>query len=64
MNIAINKILQQKLSRRDFLKTVGVGAVAMVGLSAIVPSLGRPTNLSHVTSGYGSGRYVSRPNGR
>jgi hypothetical protein len=63
MNKTIDKLLQQKISRQEFLKTVGVGALALVGLSALVPSLRQPFKAKGRSSAYGIGKYTTGADG-
>lgn len=63
----LNTLLTKKMDRKDFIKHVGIGAIAAVGLSSIlkaVSSVGTPSapsstsSASNTTSlGYGSSPY-------
>ncbi|OGL22324.1 hypothetical protein A2707_03285 [Candidatus Saccharibacteria bacterium RIFCSPHIGHO2_01_FULL_45_15] len=62
----LNTLLTKKMDRKDFLKHVGVGVVAAVGLSSIlkaVSSTGAPAtsnssaNTNSSSLGYGSSAY-------
>jgi hypothetical protein len=63
----LNTLLTKKMDRRDFLKHVGVGLVAVSGVSAIVKTLGSvsttttPAKSAGTTMrGYGSSTYGGR----
>ena len=49
------------MSRRDFLKTVGVGVVGLSATAAILPSLTKSSHNSFSRTGYGMGRYTNGP---
>jgi len=50
----VQTLLQKKMDRRDFIKHVGVGFVAILGLSAVVRAM---TSTGQRTDGYSSGVY-------
>ncbi len=63
----INTLLTKKMDRRDFFKHVGVGIVAVSGVSAIVKTLGTVTTIGEqpkqkavAMRGYGSSVYGGR----
>ena len=57
----IAKILDTEMERKDFLKLLGIGAVAAVGISGILKAVSQPTVKSNHTAskdtGYGSMAY-------
>lgn len=57
----ISKILDTEMERKDFLKLVGIGAVAAIGLGQIVKAIGGHTSQPKTTQvksqGYGSMAY-------
>jgi hypothetical protein len=53
-----DNILNRKLTRKDFLMTLGMSIVGLIGISSLLGILsgkGSPTNTSNMT--YGSGSY-------
>ena len=57
----IAKILDTEMERKDFLKLVGIGAVAAIGLGQIVKAIGghasQPKTSQATSQGYGSMAY-------
>lgn len=56
----IAKILDTEMERKDFLKLLGIGAVAAVGVSGIIKAMSQPTQKQPAKSsavGYGSMAY-------
>ncbi len=57
----ISKILDTEMERKDFLKLLGIGAVAAVGVSGIIKAMSQPsgtkTSQQSTASGYGSMAY-------
>ena len=51
----IAKILDTEMERKDFLKLLGIGAVAAVGVSGILKAISQPTTKSNNTSSTGNG---------
>jgi hypothetical protein len=57
LNINAAKVLQKEMDRKDFLKHVGIAAVALTGASAIIKLLAdQPTQKSQQV-GYGGSVY-------
>lgn len=56
----VSKLLEAEMERKDFLKLVGLGAVAAIGvtsiLKAITPATERPS-VAKTDGGYGSMAY-------
>lgn len=59
MQSELNGLLQKKMDRLTFLKHVGIGFVALTGVSSVVKTLGGfgSTSSSSQTSGYGGSIY-------
>lgn len=56
LNIA--QLLEKEMDRKDFLKHVGIGIIALMGLSTVLKTLiQQPTSNSQEQSGYGSSVY-------
>ena len=57
----INDLLQQEMDRKDFLKHMGVAAVALIGVPAVIKALSQsaaqPSAQSAKNMGYGSSAY-------
>ncbi|HEU5122373.1 MAG TPA: twin-arginine translocation signal domain-containing protein [Candidatus Saccharimonadales bacterium] len=53
-------LLQKKMDRRDFIKHVGIGFVALLGLSAVLRALSSMNGTSKSTVGYSGGVYGGR----
>ncbi len=56
----ISKLLDTEMERKDFLKLLGVGAVAAVGVSGIIKAMTQPAEKKVTKSGsagYGSMAY-------
>jgi hypothetical protein len=51
----VQTLLQKKMDRRDFIKHVGIGFVALIGLSAIVRSMNATGGQK--VEGYSTGVY-------
>lgn len=67
MSRQIDELLAKKMDRRDFLKHVGVGTLALFGFGAVVKMLSsvepKAVNNNKTTGlGYGSGAYGGKPN--
>lgn len=56
MSNNINEILNRRISRKDFLKTLGLAAVSILGFSSIAGILAGKHN-NNATSGFGAGPY-------
>lgn len=50
----VQTLLQKKMDRRDFIKHVGVGFVAILGISTIVRSM---NSIGQKNQGYSAGAY-------
>lgn len=57
MQSELNNLLQKKMDRLTFLKHVGVGVVALTGVSAIVKTMGSVGGAKQSTVGYGASTY-------
>lgn len=56
LNIA--QLLEKEMDRKDFLKHVGIGVIALTGLSTILKTLvQQPTSQSKAQTSYGSSVY-------
>jgi hypothetical protein len=57
----ISKLLDTEMERKDFLKLIGIGAVAAVGVSGILKAMSQPTSKKTsqhpANAGYGSMAY-------
>lgn len=53
----VNQLMEKEMDRRDFLKHVGVGFLALTGVMAIVKTLNTMNGNSQTTVGYGGGSY-------
>ncbi len=57
----ISKLLETELERKDFLKLLGIGAVAAVGISGVLKAMSQPSgkgvSQQATGSGYGSMAY-------
>lgn len=52
----LNVLLEKEMDRREFLKHIGVGLVALTGASAILRAL-NGTSAPRRTAGYGASSY-------
>lgn len=63
---SLQKLFEKKMDRKEFLAHIGVGAMAVVGVSGLLKNLldygGKPTQ--RVSSGYGSSSYGGTNKGR
>lgn len=58
LNDQLGQLLEKEMDRKDFLKHVGVGLVAMTGATAILKALnGANVPAGRVTAGYGLANY-------
>lgn len=56
----IAQLLDKEMDRKDFLKLIGLGAVAATGITQILKAMSQPTTRPAATSkvqGYGSSLY-------
>jgi hypothetical protein len=66
MNIQneMQSLLQKKMDRRDFIRHIGIGFVALLGLSAFFRALSSMNGTSKATVGYSAGAYGGRTDTR
>lgn len=64
MKNEIDSLLQKEMDRRDFLKHVGVGLVALTGASALVRTLNGVGSPQVRAGGYGASAYGGLKAGR
>jgi hypothetical protein len=59
MHDKISKILDQKMSRKQFLKASGTGVLAILGVTALLDLIDghKTSNNHHADAGYGLGSY-------
>lgn len=61
INTQLQQLLQKEMSRREFLTTLGLGVLSIVGFSALLQALGKSDSRSVQPSlGYGSNFYGGR----
>lgn len=53
----IDALLGQKMDRKDFLRNVGIGLVAVTGLTTILRTLAPAQRSQQATMGYGGSAY-------
>ena len=53
----LDNLLQKQMDRRDFLKHVGIGFVALTGISTLVKTLSTVSSPKAQTAGYGASVY-------
>lgn len=53
----IDALLGQKMDRKDFLRNVGIGLVAVTGLTTILRALTPAQHSQQATMGYGGSAY-------
>lgn len=53
---SVNQLMEKEMDRRDFLKHVGIGFIALTGVAAIVKTLNTMGGTKE-TVGYGGGSY-------
>jgi hypothetical protein len=56
----LDELLQKQMDRRDFLKHVAIGFVALTGISVVVKTLNTLSGAKRQTSGYGASVYGGR----
>ncbi|HVS78690.1 MAG TPA: hypothetical protein VHD84_00140 [Candidatus Saccharimonadales bacterium] len=54
MQTDLHELLRKEVSRQEFLRTVGIGVVSLLGLSSLLKLAGHK---SHSTRGYGASPY-------
>lgn len=59
----LQQLLDKQVDRKDFLKHVGFGIVALTGVTALTKSL-NGFGVKHQTSGFGAGAYGATGSGR
>lgn len=59
MNIQndVQTLLQKKMGRREFIKHVGIGFAALIGVSAVLRSMSSMSGNKQQTVGYGASSY-------
>lgn len=59
LQLNTNTLLQKEMDRKDFLKHIGIGVIALTGLSAVLKTLiQQPTATNSVSqAGYGGSAY-------
>ena len=58
----INELMQKKMTRKEFLATVGFGIASIAGLSTLLKFLGKKNPLEETASlSYGNGPYGGSP---
>jgi hypothetical protein len=59
MNIQneMQSLLQKKMDRRDFLKHVGIGFAAILGIGTLIRAMSSMNNGQKQTVGYSAGAY-------
>ncbi len=60
MQKIVNDLLSKEMSRKEFLSTVGVGLISVLGFSSLVKMLGNSKSYKQQTSGYGSTSYGNK----
>ena len=60
---SVDSLLQKKMDRLSFLKHVGIGVVALTGVSTIVKTMGS-MGAPRQTAGYGASIYGGKPANR
>jgi hypothetical protein len=53
----LNDMLQKEVSRREFLRNLGIGVVSLLGLSALLKLAGHHGHHLTASRGYGSSPY-------
>jgi hypothetical protein len=54
---AVSAVLDKPMDRREFLANAGVAMLTLVGVSAVLKSIGMKEGYHKQTSGYGSSSY-------
>lgn len=57
MKNEIDSLLQKEMDRKDFLKHVGLGFVALTGIAALIKTLNGVGQPNRQSAGYGSSTY-------
>ena len=57
MNLPINELLQKEMSRKDFLRLVGVGLLTIGGVNALLKNFEHLGKAPKKSAGYGSSAY-------
>lgn len=60
----IAKLLDTEMERKDFLKLIGVGAIAAIGITQIIKAVSQPTlpkTTQKTANGYGALAYGGNP---
>lgn len=56
----VQSLLQKKMDRREFIRHVGVGFAAIVGITTLIRALSSMNGNKH-TTGYSAGTYGGAP---
>jgi hypothetical protein len=62
LNQDFTAILSKEMNRKDFIKHVGIGLIALTGLSAVVKALAPTQKKQSQASGYGGSAYGGTKN--
>lgn len=57
----VHALLQKKMDRRDFIKHVGIGFAAILGISTIIRAMSSMNGSGKSTVGYSAGVYGGTP---
>lgn len=61
MQTQLNSLLTKRMDRKDFLKHVAIGVVAMTGVNTVLKVINPESTKSVQPSGYGSSSYGGGP---
>lgn len=66
MNIkrTVDEIVARPMDRKEFLASTGAVALTLLGVTAVLKSLGHQTGGRPASGGYGDSAYGGRKNGR
>lgn len=67
MKNELDSLLQKQMDRRDFLKHVGIGFVALTGIAGLLKTLnglGKPSSPIQNVGSYGSSVYGGEPSAK
>lgn len=57
----VHALLQKKMDRRDFIKHVGIGFAAILGIGTIIRAMSSMNGSNKSTVGYNAGVYGGSP---
>jgi len=57
----VHALLQKKMDRRDFIKHVGIGFAAVLGIGAVIRAMSSMNGSNKSTVGYSTGVYGGSP---